>query len=151
MRDPLAPMSLEPAIDARLWNWGRWAQPHFGSDISMTGIVCRMLMKDNFVFDGPSVAIDADIPDALLVEDLWRKCALSKPKIVTRAHYVVRIDYRDIARYFGFSFRRWDEELALAARQVVCGVYQGVGGAYLGVSSHVGSIVHSRPHALRRL
>ena len=119
-REPLAPMELDPELDRRFWNWGRWAQPRFGFGISMTGILCARLAKEVFVFGGEEAPIDVDVRDAVLIESAWRRCTDKKAKTLTHAHYVGRVAYREIAVYLGFRPKRWNYEVTKACLVIAC-------------------------------
>lgn len=115
MRQPLAPLNLHPDADHRLFNWGRWARPRSLRGVSITGIICDRLARENSIFEGHPPRIEVDLRDALAIERAWQSLTDHKAKVLTRGHYVIGADHRDLCRAVHIPFRAWDQEITKAA------------------------------------
>ncbi len=85
----------------------------------MTGIVCDRLAKLGGAFEPPTPCAVIDERDAARIEHAWRILGDQRVKVITRAHYVIRADWRDVARHLRFPFRSWDSELSRAGRALL--------------------------------
>lgn len=118
MPDPLAPINLDSESDKRLWNWGRWAKDRQRKGISMTGIICDRLAKENLVFEDHPAPIPINLQDALTIERAWQHIP-KRAQTITRGHYVLSIDHRALARTLHFRFNDWDWELTKASTMLI--------------------------------
>jgi DNA-directed RNA polymerase specialized sigma24 family protein len=112
--EPLPPLSLDPEIDRILWNWGRWARPRSVYATSITGIICERLARENAVFDENPRKDPVDVLQAIEIEKAWQGMG-EREKSLTRAHYVLGVDYRKLCRALNIPFRGYDREISRAA------------------------------------
>lgn len=80
---------MDHIVDERLRNWARVVRFGWRPQLSMTGIICARLAKENKVFDEGEKESPPDEPDAWVVEKTWAKMQAEKEKKILRSHYVL--------------------------------------------------------------